>query len=82
MRELGTGPHLPILGVDAHLRTEQAAGRVREDADTYAAASLLLGACAQRAFAYEATEDGRPPQTLDAFAAAVARTVLAGVGAD
>ncbi|MEE1809929.1 TetR/AcrR family transcriptional regulator [Streptomyces sp. BE133] len=81
MRELGTGPHMPIRGLDAYLRSEQAAGRVRADADTYAAASLLLGACAQRAFAYEATEGGGPPQPLDAFAASVARTLMRGVGA-
>ncbi|MEQ6023667.1 helix-turn-helix domain-containing protein [Streptomyces salinarius] len=78
MRELGTGPHLPIEGLDAYLRAEQAAGRVRSDADTFAAASLLLGACAQRAFAYEATPTGvRPP--VDAFARRLARTLLAGL---
>ncbi|MFJ1546875.1 TetR/AcrR family transcriptional regulator [Streptomyces sp. NPDC088246] len=79
MRELGTGPHMPIRGLDAYLRSEQAAGRVRADADTYAAASLLLGACAQRAFAYEATEDGGPPQSLDAFAASVAGALIRGL---
>ncbi|MBH5131174.1 helix-turn-helix domain-containing protein [Streptomyces sp. PU10] len=79
MRELGTGPHLPIEGLDAYLRAEQAAGRIRADADTFAAASLLLGACAQRAFAYEATPTGvRPP--VDAFARRLARTLLAGLG--
>lgn len=78
MRELGTGPHLPIEGLDAYLRAEQAAGRVRADADTFAAASLLLGACAQRAFAYEATPNGaRPP--VDAFAHRLSRTLLAGL---
>ncbi|MFG2624321.1 TetR/AcrR family transcriptional regulator [Streptomyces sp. NPDC048473] len=81
MRELGTGPHMPIRGLDAYLRSEQAAGRVRADADTYAAASLLLGACAQRAFAYEATEGGAPPQSLDEFAASVAGALIRGVGA-
>ncbi|MCX4788657.1 MULTISPECIES: TetR/AcrR family transcriptional regulator [unclassified Streptomyces] len=79
MRELGTGPHVPIRGLDAYLRSEQAAGRVRADADTYAAASLLLGACAQRAFAYEATEGGGPPQSLDAFAASVAGALTRGL---
>lgn len=79
MRELGTGPHMPIRGLDAYLRSEQAAGRVRADADTYAAASLLLGACAQRAFAYDATEAGGPPQSLDAFAASVARALTRGL---
>ncbi|MEJ1196949.1 MULTISPECIES: helix-turn-helix domain-containing protein [unclassified Streptomyces] len=78
MRELGTGPHLPIEGLDAYLRTEQAAGRVRADADTFAAASLLLGACSQRAFAYDATRTGtRPP--VDDFARRLARTLLAGI---
>ncbi|MCW1095846.1 TetR/AcrR family transcriptional regulator [Streptomyces sp. RS2] len=78
MRELGTGPHLPIDGLDAYLRAEQAAGRVRADADTFAAASLLLGACAQRAFAYDATPNGaRPP--VDAFAHRLSRTLLAGL---
>lgn len=79
MRELGTGPHIPIRGLDAYLRAEQAAGRVRADADTYAAASLLMGACAQRAFAYDATETGEPPQPLDPFAASVARMLLSGL---
>ncbi|MFI5767972.1 TetR/AcrR family transcriptional regulator [Streptomyces sp. NPDC051658] len=80
MRELGTGPHMPIRGLDAYLRSEQAAGRVRADADTYAAASLLLGACVQRAFAYEATVGGAPPQSLDVFAASLASVLMRGVG--
>ncbi|KAB2593689.1 TetR/AcrR family transcriptional regulator [Streptomyces arboris] len=79
LRELGAGPHLPIQGLDAYLRAEQRAGRVRADADTYAAASLLLGACAQRAFAYDALPGGTPPQPLDTFAASLARTLLAGI---
>jgi len=79
MRDMGRGPHLPIRGVATYLRAEQTAGRVRADADTYAAASLLLGACAQRAFAYHATATGEPPQPLDDFAASVARTLLRGL---
>ncbi|MEU8027875.1 helix-turn-helix domain-containing protein [Streptomyces sp. NPDC049099] len=78
LRKLGSGPHKPIQDLDAYLRAEQAAGRVRPDADTYAAASLLLGACAQRAFAYDATETGqRPP--VDDFAARLAKTLLGGI---
>jgi AcrR family transcriptional regulator len=76
MREMGTGPHLPIEGLDAYLRAERDAGRIRPDADTFAAASLLLGACAQRAFAYDATT-GRPP--ADDFARRLTRTLLAGI---
>ncbi|MFJ6724189.1 TetR/AcrR family transcriptional regulator [Streptomyces sp. NPDC091281] len=76
MRELGAGPHLPIRSVEAYLRAEQGVGRVRADADPFAAASLLVGACAQRAFAWEV--EGARPDTDD-FAARVARTVLAGI---
>ncbi|MGW8063582.1 TetR/AcrR family transcriptional regulator [Streptomyces ziwulingensis] len=78
MRELGTGPHLPIEGLDAYLRAEQAAGRLRADADTFAAASLLMGACAQRAFAYDATPTGDRPAATE-FARRLARTLLAGL---
>ncbi|WP_405601069.1 TetR/AcrR family transcriptional regulator [Streptomyces sp. NBC_01410] len=79
MREMGAGPHRPIQGLDAYLRAEQQAGRISAEADTYAAASLLLGACAQRAFAYEMTEAGKPPQPLDEFAAGIARALLRGI---
>ncbi|MFF4251044.1 TetR/AcrR family transcriptional regulator [Streptomyces sp. NPDC001663] len=78
MRQMGTGPHKPIQGLDTYLRAEQSLGRISPDADTFAAASLLLGACAQRAFAYDATETGtRPP--VDEFATRLARTLLSGI---
>ncbi|MFF1358652.1 TetR/AcrR family transcriptional regulator [Streptomyces sp. NPDC058297] len=79
LREMGAGPHRPIQGLDAYLRSEQDAGRISSGADTYAAASLLLGACAQRAFAYDAAPDRKPPQPLDEFAAGLARTLLTGI---
>lgn len=79
MQEMGTGPHVPIEALDAYLRTERDAGRIDPGADTFAAASLLLGACAQRAFAYDATVGKQPPQPVDEFAAALARTLLAGI---
>ncbi|MFI6205523.1 TetR/AcrR family transcriptional regulator [Streptomyces sp. NPDC051041] len=79
MREVGKGPHLPIEGLTAYLRAEQAAGRVRADADPFAAASLLIGACAQRAFAYDAAPGGRPP--VDDFARRLVRTLLSGISA-
>jgi len=77
MRKMGAGPHMPIQGLDTYLRAERELGRVRPDADTFAAASLLLGACAQRAFAYESTESGPPP--ADDFARRLARTLTAGI---
>ena len=80
MRELGVGPHKPIEGLADYLRAEQAHGRISPDADPHAAASLLLGACAQRAFAYETTPDRRPPQDVDDFARSLARTLMRGIG--
>ncbi|MFE1551405.1 TetR/AcrR family transcriptional regulator [Streptomyces sp. NPDC058718] len=80
MRRLGAGPHKPVEGLTAYLRTEQRLGRVAAEADPRAAAALLLGACVQRAFAYEMTEDGRPPESLDDFARATARTLMRGIG--
>ncbi|MFD7442626.1 TetR/AcrR family transcriptional regulator [Streptomyces sp. NPDC059909] len=82
MREMGVGPHTPIEGLDAYLRAEREAGRIDPGADTFAAASLLLGACAQRAFAYDATVGKQPPQSVDAFAAALARTLLRGISVE
>ncbi|MGW2043762.1 TetR/AcrR family transcriptional regulator [Streptomyces sp. NPDC001858] len=76
MRDLGVGPHVPIEQLAAYLRAEQGVGRVRADADPFAAASLLMGACAQRAFAYDAAEE-RPE--ADGFAERLARTLLAGI---
>ncbi|GAA2446475.1 helix-turn-helix domain-containing protein [Streptomyces macrosporus] len=81
MRELGTGPRKPLSALSAYLRAERDAGRVRPDADTDAAAALLLGACAQRAFLYDFPGGERPEQPVEEFAAALARTVLAGIGA-
>lgn len=80
MRRLGAGPHKPVEGLTAYLRTEQRLGRVAAGADPRAAAALLLGACVQRAFAYEMTEAGGPPEPLDEFARSIARTLMHGLG--
>ncbi|MFJ4687343.1 TetR/AcrR family transcriptional regulator [Streptomyces sp. NPDC091377] len=80
MREMGLGPHKPIESLELYLRAERKAGRLRPDADPFAAASLLLGACAQRAFAYDATRDGVKPPVED-FARRVARTLVAAIEA-
>ncbi|MFF0433053.1 TetR/AcrR family transcriptional regulator [Streptomyces sp. NPDC004327] len=79
MRELGVGPHKPIEGLTEYLRAEQAHGRISAGADCQAAAALLLGACVHRAFAWEMSPDGRPPQPLDEFARSIARTLMAGI---
>ncbi|MFF8375087.1 TetR/AcrR family transcriptional regulator [Streptomyces sp. NPDC015661] len=80
MRTYGSGPHKPIEGLAAYLRAEQRHGRISPDADPVAAASLLLGACVQRSFAWEMSPDRRPPDSLDDFARALARTLLRGIG--
>ncbi|MER5492908.1 TetR/AcrR family transcriptional regulator [Streptomyces sp. NPDC002454] len=79
LRQIGAGPHLLIDGLAEYLRAEQRAGRVHPDADPHSAAALLMGACCQRAFVYDATESGTPPQSLDEFARSAARTLLAGL---
>ena len=50
MRKLGAGPHKANEAVIAYLIRQQGRGAVRADADVYAAAALLLGACFQHAF--------------------------------
>ncbi|MER5208616.1 TetR/AcrR family transcriptional regulator [Streptomyces sp. NPDC002825] len=79
MRSYGMGPHKPIEGLAAYLRAEQSHGRISPDADPVAAASLLLGACVQRSFAWETSPDRRPPDSLDDFARGLARTLLRGI---
>ncbi|MFB6838843.1 TetR/AcrR family transcriptional regulator [Streptomyces sp. NPDC056361] len=79
MRSYGSGPHKPVEGLAAYLRAEQRHGRIHPDADPVAAASLLLGACVQRSFVWEMSQDRRPPDTLDDFARTVARTLVQGL---
>ncbi len=50
IHRLGAGPEVPNRTLAAYLRAEQRHGRVSQDADPDAVASLLLGACLQRAF--------------------------------
>lgn len=59
----GVGPQHVNSALAAYLRAEQAAGRVRADADPDAVAGLLLGACFQRAFLNHLT-DTTPPADL------------------
>lgn len=84
MDRLDMGPHKPLDALAAYLREQRAAGRLRAGADPEAAAALFLGACFQRAFLH-AFAGERPPsgpaaRPLDEFAAALARTLLEGVG--
>ncbi|MEU6442288.1 helix-turn-helix domain-containing protein [Streptomyces sp. NPDC047046] len=82
LRELGAGPHVPLRHLEEYLREERDAGRVAAGTDPRAAAALLLGACAQRSFAHEATETGRAPESDEEFAEAIVATLLGGLGRD
>ncbi|MBA0054069.1 TetR/AcrR family transcriptional regulator [Streptomyces sp. AJS327] len=79
VRQLGAGPHTPIAALADYLRAERAAGRVAADADPDAAAALLLGACAQRAFLCDFAAGETLDQPIEEFAAGLARTVLRGI---
>ncbi|MEU8414908.1 helix-turn-helix domain-containing protein [Amycolatopsis japonica] len=69
------GPDVPLVRVAEYLRQEARLGRIREDADLDAAASLLLGACFQYAF-LASFEDREPsPKELDEWAERLAATL-------
>ncbi|RKN45775.1 TetR/AcrR family transcriptional regulator [Streptomyces hoynatensis] len=76
LREIGRGPHMVLDALTRYLRRERERGRVSPEADPYAAAALLLGACFQRAFfLHFSGEDVVTP--IEEFAPAVARTTWA-----
>jgi AcrR family transcriptional regulator len=77
LRKHGLGPHQVNETITDYLRAEVEAGRIKPDADLYAAAGLLMGACMQHAFLghmgwADRRDDG-------AAALSFARTVLAGL---
>ncbi|RSN58582.1 TetR/AcrR family transcriptional regulator [Amycolatopsis sp. WAC 04182] len=73
------GPDVPLVRLSAYLGEEVRLGRVREDADLDAAASLLLGACFQYAF-LASFEDREPSaEELDQWAKRLAGTLVVAV---
>jgi AcrR family transcriptional regulator len=78
MKKIGKGPHLVLDALTGHLQRERERGRIRPDADPYAAAALLLGACFQRAFFLHFSGEA-VVQPVEEFAPAVARTTWAAV---
>lgn len=76
--QLGAGPRRPAALLGAYLRAEQGQGRIRPDADTDAAAAIVLGACFHAVFltAYLDDEPGDPDQ----FARNIAGIVMKGLG--
>jgi AcrR family transcriptional regulator len=79
MRSLDAGPQKPVQALAGYLRAERDAGRIRENADPDAAAALLLGACSQRAVLLSIGGGADEAQPLEKFAAALVRTLLAGI---
>jgi len=70
------GPDVPLVRVAEYLKEEARLGRIREDADLDASASMLLGACFQYAF-LASFEDREPGQDeLDQWAERLAGTLL------
>ncbi|WP_410577070.1 TetR/AcrR family transcriptional regulator [Amycolatopsis sp. lyj-108] len=70
------GPDIPLGRVVEYLGEEARLGRIREDADLEASASLLLGACFQYAF-LASFEDREPPaEELDEWAERLAATLV------
>ncbi|MFG2975143.1 TetR/AcrR family transcriptional regulator [Streptomyces sp. NPDC048331] len=76
VQEIGAGPHVVLDALAGRLRRELDAGRLRADADPRAAATLLLGACFQRAF-FLHFSGAHVVQSVEEFAPAVARTLWA-----
>src|SRR5918997_2171016 len=79
VRRRGTGPQKANKALAAYLEAERDLGRVREDADSEAAAAMLLGACFQRAFLGSFSGDGAIPEREEGFVAGVARALAAGL---
>ncbi|MGC1184905.1 MAG: hypothetical protein WBA31_07110 [Candidatus Dormiibacterota bacterium] len=77
--QLGAGPRRPTALLGAYLRAEQRQGRIRPDADTDAAAAIVLGACFHAVFLTAYLDD--EPGDTDQFARDIAGIVMNGVGA-
>lgn len=74
MAELDAGPMYAHDGLVGYLRAEQRHGGIRRGADLNSVASLLLGACFQRAFFVNYS--GVPDGSVDRFASKLVATLL------
>ncbi|MEV0713104.1 helix-turn-helix domain-containing protein [Asanoa sp. NPDC050611] len=74
LHEVGAGPHRVNEAVVDYLRHQQKQGAIRPDADLYAAAALLIGACFQHAFLGHMNWSDRRPDSAaaESFAALTA----------
>jgi AcrR family transcriptional regulator len=79
MKAAGLGPQRGIDAIGAYLAAEQRLGRVRPDIDPAIAASVLLGACWQRATIRSYFDEDSVPVDDAAFAAGVAAVLSRGL---
>lgn len=79
LRKLNAGPQYVNRPIVEYLRAEQSLGRVRREADPEAVASLLMGACLQRAF-FRHFWGTEPPDDVAATATALVGAIVDGIG--
>jgi AcrR family transcriptional regulator len=75
----GAGSQKANEALAAYLEAERKLGRVREGADAEAAATMLLGACFQRAFFRSYSGEGAAPAQDEGFVAGVVGTLMRGL---
>ncbi len=80
LRAQGVGPHLANQALADYLTAEHRAGRISSDVSPYAVASLLLGACFQRAFLSTLIGEDLLPGTTEEFATGLVIALLRGAG--
>jgi AcrR family transcriptional regulator len=76
LREHGAGPRHPVDGLIHYLRAERHLGRIRDETDVEAMASLLLGACFQQAFLFNFSGERPAGKELDALAVSLVHALL------
>lgn len=79
LRRQNLGPHRANESVVSYLRLEQRLGRVRAGVNLEAAASLLLGACLQRALNQQFSSQIPDAAAYDRFVTDIVATLLHGL---
>lgn len=76
IHERGSGPRMVNEALAAYLDAERRIGRVREDADTEAAAAMVLGACYQRAFFSSFLGEQAPEEGEERFVEGIVQALM------
>ena len=79
LRERGAGPQHVSYALAAYLAAEQNLGRIHPEADPYAAAALLLGACLQTAFLSHFSDPEPAQEPADQFVTTLTTTLMRGL---